>query len=296
LRLDKLDLNLLVVLDAVMSEGGVTRASSRLHLTQAATSNALRRLREHFNDDLVVLSNGRMVATEFGAGLAERVHTLIDSAHLIATARATFDPAASQRQFRLSLTEFATTVILPRLLPVLEHRAPNIVLEVSSLPDDLDLSLDRGEQDFIVAPQGALQRDYPSIPLFRDEYVCIAADDNDEVSDPITCEEYVAAEHVIYLPSGRPFPDRVARAGIVRHGVAFGSHTVLPWMVTGTRRLATVQRRLAERIAPQLRLKISPLPFAVPELVDCAYWHPVKGEDLARIWMRSVLIEVCANL
>jgi DNA-binding transcriptional LysR family regulator len=223
--------------------------------------------------------------------LAADVRTLVNNAHSISSARASFDPASSTRVFRIAMTEYVGSVMLPHLAPEWEKAAPHVVIEIKPPPDDLEAGLERGEFDFIIVPASGMgETSYPSIELFRDEYVCVAAADNAGVSSPITLDEYLAAEHAAFLPHGMAVGDIVSRAGIARQIVAIASPTLLPSIIKGGRRVATIQRRLAMRVAGDLDLKISALPFDVPPLVAKAYWHPIRGEDLARVWFRNLLL------
>ncbi|WP_027593282.1 LysR family transcriptional regulator [Pseudomonas sp. LAIL14HWK12:I7] len=160
MRFHGLDLNLLVVLDALFVEQHVTRAAVRLHLTQSAVSVALGRLREHFNDPLFVLVGGAMLPTALMQSLHPRIDQVLENARGIAFANARFDPGAARRKFRIIASDYVIAVLMPALMRRLASLAPQVDLQLLTLvplrgaePGSLvDEALEHRHCDLVILP------------------------------------------------------------------------------------------------------------------------------------------------
>ena len=153
MRFKRLDLNLLVVLDALLRERSVTRAAKELNLSQPAMSAALARLREYFNDDILVAHGKRMVPTAHAQDLAPKVARALLDIETLIEAAAVFDPASSERVFRICASDYVTVVLLQPLLVALEKSAPGIGFEISPPSPEALQQLEHGEIDFLLTPE-----------------------------------------------------------------------------------------------------------------------------------------------
>lgn len=292
-----LDLNLLVALDALLAERNITRAGKRLHLTQSAMSGALARLRDYFGDELLVQIGRRMLPTPLGESLIEPVRqALLDIQSAIIT-KTTFDPKTSKRQFKLMMSDYAATVLMSAAIPRIEALAPRIRLDV--LSNDVDSpseELERGSVDFLIMPQQYLLMDHPSERLFEDEYTCVGWVENPLLpsGERLSLEDYLALGHVVAqfgTARGVMFDEwLVDRMGFERRVevVVMNFTSVFPSIV-GTRRIATIHRRLAQFYAQYLPLRLFELPLDAPPFAEAVQWHRHFCADPGTLWMRRML-------
>ena len=251
----QLDLNLLVALHALLDEKNITQAGKRLHLTQSAMSGALARLRQYFGDDLLVQVGRKMVPTPLGESLIEPVREILIQVKSTIETRPGFDPGSSTRRFSLMMSDFCATVLMVDATQRAQKLAPQVTFEILSnnVEDPLGY-LDRADIDAIIMPSTVLAPDHPSEVLFEDDFVCIAWTGNDAVGDTITLEQYLELGHVSceFLRGRTPTVDEWY---LRHHGhsrrmeVVATTFNAVPMHVVRTRRIATIQRRLAEYYA-----------------------------------------------
>jgi len=295
MNLNRLDLNLLVALDALLAERSITRAADRLFLSPSATSGALARLREFFADELLTRIGRRMVLTPLGESLAVAVRDCLLHVQATVDIKPQFDPATSKRNFRLMMSDYVATVLMPAVLQKLNIEAPNVTIDLLANDDEPWEALSRGEIDFLVLPQNFIRADHPAQVLFQDEYVCVCWSGNTQIGDSINLEQCLALGHVV-ARLGKLRPPTIDSWFFQRFGHArrvdvtattFGS---VPHMLVGTNRLSIMHRRLAEVYSQALPLKILPVPIEMPRLVEMIQWHLYRDRDPARVWMTDVLI------
>jgi LysR family nod box-dependent transcriptional activator len=301
MRFKKLDLNLVVVLDALLDERSVTRAGVRLNASQTTISDALGRLRQYFNDDLLTQVGRKMVPTPLGESLIGPARTLLLQAEAMVNTRPSFDPAAAVRTFTLMVSDYVYTVLVTRVAAELSRIAPSITLEIiphSTVPWE---SLDRGETDFLIMPQNYMTADHPSALLFEDRFCCIAWRDNDLVDDAITLDRFMQLGHVVtrFGHNRTPAIDEwfLRRFGEMRRieMVTTGFYG-LPQAVIGTRRIATIQRTLADYYAGLLPIKVIEPAFELPTVSEAVQWNRFADSDPGMAWMRQVLAEHSAAI
>lgn len=306
MRYRHLDLNLLVALDVLLSECNVSRAAERLHLGQSATSSALRRLREHFNDPLLVQVGRRLEPTALALQLQPKVREALTLAREIVDAPMTFDPAMCNRQFTLVASDYVAAVLLPAVSRELARVAPGVSLKLRDLPmprdgDVVSEALDYRRSDLVIVPQQRLNPGYPQTPLISDQLCCIVCREQQQFAGGMTLAAYCAAEHVVReFAEGRNLAldaAHLSEIGIERKvGVALESFALMPEFVVGTARVATLFRRQAEQFAQRYALRILPAPLAFPEAVQVMQWHPYQDNDPALAWFRDLLVEQAAQL
>lgn len=297
MRFQKLDLNLLVALDALLQERSVSLAADRIHLSQSATSSALGRLRDYFGDDLLVLKGRNMVPTARGEQLIEPVRALLEQIRDTITVPPPFDPATSDRRLSIMASDFAIEVLLSRALLMLELEAPRISFEICPLADDVVDELLRGRADLLVTIDTTISSDLPSVPLFEDDFVAMGWIDNPALADGMTRELYETLGHIVtrFGKSRTPAFDEWAIRGqvIFRNiEVIAPDFTSVGTLLAGSRRIATVHRSLASRMARALPLKIMEMPFQIPRIRQMAQWPPSSANDPAIAWLVARLQQV----
>jgi LysR family nod box-dependent transcriptional activator len=292
MHLDGLDLNLLVVLDALFSEKSVTRTGERIHLSQSATSGALARLREYFKDDLLVPVGRNMVLTPLAEELARPLRDLLQQTETVIRRKPVFLPESSARRFRIVMSDYVAIVIMARALPEIQRQAPGIILQILPLRTG---ALEHGDVDLVILPEQILAKDHPSELLFEDEFVCIACAKNKLIKRSLSVSDYLSLSHVVVrfgeqqeVPSlEETYMGRLAQERRIE--VVATGFTLLPQLILGTTRIATVQRRLAEFYASQMPLKIVKPPKQLPKLQEVMQWHAFRNSDPGLLWLRKTL-------
>jgi len=303
MHLRGLDLNLLVALDALLEERNVTRAAERVNISQSGMSAALARLREYFDDQLLVPLGRKMVLTPLAQTFLAPVREIVLRAHTLIDATPGFNPVTAQRRFTIMASDYVARVLLAGVSERLVREAPSIVLEIVPHVDVPSEPLERGDIDLLIMPQQYLSQDHPSLRLFSDRYVCVSWVGNDQAVNPPDFDQYLALGHVVpRLGKGRNrgmafdewFLERFERHRRVDAIVM--SFTMLSYFVVGTQRLATMHARLAEQDITHLPLRIHPLPFDMPEVIETLQWNGLNDPHPALAWLKGVLLEVAAEL
>lgn len=302
MRFKKLDLNLLVVLNALLDERSISRAAEKLFLSQPATSNALARLRQFFNDDLLVSSGRQLILTPRGKELVEPVREVLMRIDSTIATQPVFEPATESRAFTLLVSDYSTSVLIPPLLETLYREAPRLRINLRDQIGRPGEALEQGEADFLVSPSQYLSKEHPSVALFEEDYVCVTWEGNTRIRNELSFDDYLSCGHVTAtFANSNPLPTfegwfiesfDVSR----RVEVTVPSMTALPALVVGTDRIATVHRRIALRARQTLPIKMWEPPPKIPRLVQMLQWHKHRSDDPAIGWIRDKIIAVAAGV
>ncbi len=293
MRLNKFDLNLLVALQALLEERNVTRAADRLNITQSAMSAALRRLRETFNDEILVAHGKKMVPTSHALGIAPLVEQALVTMQALVSSSTVFDPSTSKRTFRLAASDYITTVLIIPLLAELETDAPGIRLEVIQPNSEINSSLDRGVLDFILTPERFLSANHPKCLLFEERHVIVGWNKNPIFLKPITEEVFLSCGHiVVQIGSTQTYAEEQLkdRGDSRRVEIVASSFTIVPWMLPGTHRIALMHERLAKVMLAKLPLTIAPVPFSLPPMREMIQYHHARSTDGGLQWLLGKLL------
>lgn len=290
-----LDLNLLLALDALLSEANVTRAAERLNLTQPTLSAALSRLRRHFGDELLLRVGNTLELTPLALRLRPLVADGIASATRVFGAHLDFDPRTSKRRFSILSSDYGIGAAGTRWSNTVARRAPHIrmvfstVAEKNLSPPEVRLR----DVDGVLAPQGFFPESIPHIDVLDDRWVIIADPRNRALSDEPTVEELSA------LPWATAFESlRIAPAGVNhQQWLAIASHTsvvvngfsAIPLCVRGTSRVALMQEALLDALGTRDQLRVLPPPISMEPIRLSFWWHPVFDNDVEHIWLRAQL-------
>jgi DNA-binding transcriptional LysR family regulator len=300
-NLARLDLNLLVALDALLQERSVTRAAARLDLTQPTLSASLRRLRRHFGDDLLVRVGNRSEPTPLGTTLRPLVATALGVVSRVFAATPPVDPGSSSRQFTLVTSDYGASVAGRVLARALAREAPSMRVHLRQASPALYEPFDERlrEVDGLLMPHGFLAPTVPHLDLYTDRWVVVTAADNQEVGDDIELADLGR------LPWVATFSDTDSATAGWRHLQLLGVHVTVqvvvdsflavPLFLEGTDRIALLQERLARLLAERGGLRVLPCPFDVVPLVQALWWHPVYDRDPEHVWLRDRLVAVLAE-
>jgi len=306
MRLKGLDLNLLVVLDALLAERSVSRAALRIGLKQSAVSSALGRLREHFDDALLEWRNRQMTPTTLGYELQSTLRSLLQRADVIANANHAFVPAEAQQEFVVLCSDYVAQVFMPRVIARLMEAAPRVSLSIrpliSLLPRSRNLmgdELERRGAHLAIAPKEFTSADRPSVDLFHETFTCIVASDNALVGKTLSTKLYSTLPHVIatFMDSAANTVEgrRLERAGVARKvDVIVPNFLLVPEFVIGTERIGTVPSRLAQAWEQTMPLRVLPAPFAAIDVWETLQMSAAHAGDPAVEWLARTIVD-CAS-
>ncbi len=290
MRFGRLDLNLLVALDALLTDKSVSLAADRLCLSQSATSSALGRLREYFGDDLLVVKGRHMILTARAEELIEPVRAVLEQIRSTIAIAPPFDPDTADRQIRIMASDYTTQVLLADALAQLESDAPNLRFEIQPMSTNPIEAVERGFIDLLITIDFAVTADHPSEFLFEDDYVVVGDANNLALKGEMTREKYFELGHVTarfgraQMPAFEEWFTRRQKQKR-RIEVVAPSFLSLPGLVLGTRRIVTMHRRLAEQVVNSFPLVMRELPFAMPPIREVVQWHITNNNDRALRWV-----------
>jgi DNA-binding transcriptional LysR family regulator len=289
-NLRRLDLNLLLTLDALLAEHNVTRAAQRLHLSQPAVSVHLARLRDAFGDPLLLPGPRGMRPTARAEALREPLRQALDGLAQAVAPSTPFDPAAADLTWRLAAADYAESAVLLPALASLRIAAPNTRLAVlPAQPSRMARQAEQGEIDLGFHTTDAAPPGLRARPLFTERYVLAARADHPKLKRRPTPAQFCALEHVIVSPDGGGFAgvtdEALAAAGLSRRVVLSVPHFLaMLQIVAGTDMVAMAPQRLVRGNAA---LKIVEPPLAVPGYEMTMLWHERRHRDPAHQWLRD---------
>lgn len=288
--LRKVDINLIVVLDAILTEKNLTRAGEMVGMTQPSVSGALTRLRKQFDDQLVVRSGRGFELTPLGAELVPVVREAVNEVSRLLELTPTFEPETSSRTFLISASDYLLSQMTGPLLRLLEKEAPSVDIECDALPADAIVSPnDLLRRDLIIAGTG---RGVPGKrqSLFSDRFVCIVAKDNPRVKKGrLSLDDLREMRHVRsdFGPAVQTHvDDMLASSGITPQvAISVQGFLPVPRMVSESPFCGFVPERLALSSAASMNVRIVETDLNGGTLVEAAHWHPSKNTDPAIQWL-----------
>lgn len=296
MNIRNIELNLLVVFDALFDERNVTRAADRLAVTQPTVSGMLKRLRHAFSDELFVRTSHGVVPTPRAKALSEPVKRLLADAEAL-LAPEQFDPGTTDATFRLCCGDYAQYAVVGPLIERARRLAPGISFSV--LPQratDLSDFMARGEIDLFVGRRETAATELNSRLLYTDRYVCVARKKHPLKCKRITLEQACSFDHMLVSPTPAssftgPVDDMLGKLGYRRRvAIAVATFPALFDILPSENFLAFVPEKLLQ--ARRSALRVFELDVAVPAFDVVANWHPRVEGDPAHRWLRAQLAEV----
>lgn len=288
MRLSKIDLNLFVVFEAVYRTRNLTRAAELLFITQPAVSNALARMRKALDDQLFVSTPAGMLPTPVSENIIGRVREALQLLDSSTHAAEHFDPASSQRTFRLSMNDLTEAILLPALEEVLQREAPGIRIEsYFTTRREVPEALANGEVNLAIDAPLIDDPHLEQEPLGRDRYACLLRRDHPFTKKKLTIDDYLKLGH-IHVSSRRQGPGLVDtelnKLGLRRTIQTRVQHyLVAPLIAMRTDLVLTGPLMLLRRYDA----RILELPFDLPDLESHGYWHRSVTGDPAHGWLRE---------
>jgi DNA-binding transcriptional LysR family regulator len=300
MNLRAVDLNLLVIFDALMTERHVTRAALKIPMSQPAMSNALTRLRHLFKDDLFIRSAGGMEPTARALELGEAVRQILRQTERLMSTDVAFDPSRAERSFTARMSDLIGYLVLPAVLSELRARAPGVTLDVLHMSPERTLkALETDQLDFGLSMELKHANNIRSEPLFTDQMVCVMRSGHPLAKKRLTLERFLDAEHlrVAMSPTDIRFVDNVlADKGLARRVVSNVPHWLLiPQILQQTDMVSVISSKLAAHFSSDA-LAVKPLPFHSAPFAWTVYWHRRHDNSVPHKWIRNLIQACCAGL
>lgn len=293
------DLNLLIVFDAVMQERNVTRAGSRIGLSQPAMSHALTRLRHMLKDELFIRTPEGMAPTPRAEALAAPLRNALNEMQL-ALEPAAFDPAAADRRFTIAVNNYAAVVLVPPLVAAVSAAAPAVRLDLRpSGTLDLIERLDRGEFDLAISSLGSPGERFATGPLLEDPFVMVMRRGHPASEEELSPAAFAALPH-LEISSSREdtsFIDRwLGDQGLARRIVLQAPYLSAAPILVQSDMVATLSRRIAQEFVRSHPLQVCEPPYPSPHIRTTMLWHRRLDRHPAHRWLRDVVSSVAMSL
>ncbi len=291
--MQNIDLRLLLLFDEVFKTASLSRAAERLEMSQPGASLALGRLRQHFGDTLFVRTSAGMEPTPLAQAVVPTVRAAIAALQATMSYRLQFEPADTDRSFRISMTDVGQIVMLPALLNRLSELAPHVRVEVTTIDKQIHKALAAGELDLAVGFVTYLEDQFLQQLLFEDAFCCLARTGHPRIGAEISRRQYEQESHVVVATSGtgHQMLDQTLDKLKVRRRVSVGipNFLGLATIIGATDYLCTLPRRAGELMAARGEVKLLALPFKVPSYPVMQHWHARQAQDPGHLWLRQVL-------
>ncbi|MDX1735880.1 MAG: LysR family transcriptional regulator [Halioglobus sp.] len=311
MNVNRVDLNLLVYLDALLRERNVTQAANKLSLSQPAMSNGLRRLRELFDDPLLVRTSEGMTPTERALELEPVVREVLSKVDHAVQPRKEFDAANTDRVFRIMASDYAESTLLPTVLGKLRTLAPGITLDIMTPSDVSFLDVERGKVDMLINRFDSMPQSFHQIHLWDDTFTCVLSPQNPVLED-WTLDNYLLAKHVWVSKTGMGVgvgvdPDDVQRLGWVdaaldklgkkRQIRVFTRHYQAAMTLAEQNDLiVTLPTRAAQLKLDNPRVVLRDPPLDIPPLELKMAWSPLLQHNPANKWLRKIIADTAREL
>jgi DNA-binding transcriptional LysR family regulator len=302
-NINTLDLNLLLVLDTLQRTRSVTLAGEQLFISQSGVSNALRRLRDAFGDELFVRTASGMMPTPLAESMAEPIHAALQQIRHAVENRGYFDAANSTRHFRLALSDVGQMSLVPHLLSYFDKHAPNISLETVPLSGRIAAQMSGGEIDLAIGVARPLGPGFCRRRFRTVRFVCAVSKNHPTIQGSISLEQFLQASFIEYEPTGgsyehyreharQLFDQRKIQKASVKMAYLSGIESV----IANSERIAVVTDAMVASMGLEKVVQVLDLPFNIPTLDVTLQWHERISKDPAQTWLHKAVIEVAENL
>jgi DNA-binding transcriptional LysR family regulator len=295
----RLDLNLLVTLEALLAEQNVTKAAARLHLSQPAVSAQLSRLRDMFSDPLLVPARRGMTPTAKATELLGPLRDALDRLRETLQTHRDFSPLTAKLTVNVACTDYVQAAVVMPLVLALRQRAPGVRVAVHHWnPAKLEQQLASGEVDLAITTPDPNHPNLRTHRLFNETYVLIGRADHPLLKSGLTIEAFAQVEHVIVSPSGgsftTPIDGALAALGHRRNVVmSAASFLFVPEIVSVSDLVALVPRRLLP--AQSDRFMVLDVPWLAEQFDISLIWHERSHSHPGHHWIRGLAIELMAD-
>lgn len=308
--LARIDLNLLVHLDALLREQNVTRAANQLGITQPAMSNGLKRLRSLLNDPILVRTSDGMAPTELALALKPTVRDILFNIEKVVEPERDFD-LNSARVFRVMASDYAESTLIPSLLAEVRKQAPNITLDMLTPSDVSFVDVEQGRVDMAINRFETLPQSFHQKTIWSDTFSCLMSPENPLVAD-FDLNAYLSASHIWVSKTGFGVgvgvnPEDVQRLGWVDEALdriggkrkisVFTRHYQVAMLLAQQHDLiATLPSRTAKLHHGQGNFVVKEPPFDIPPFELKMAWSPLLHHNAGHRWLRNLIIETANRI
>jgi len=296
------DLNLLVAFDALLDERSVTRAATRLSLSQPGMSNALARLRKLFGDPLLVRDGTALVPTPRAEALRQPVRDALAIIRGALDEPPGFDPARDRATWTVSCSDYSLLMLIGPLVRRLAAAAPGVTIRVLPRAADPVRLLRDGTADLVIEPAEIMpDAQLARERLFADRWLCCVWAGNTAVGERMTLDEYLRLGHLVYS-MGRGQPAAIVDQHLERSGVprriefTVESFLLAPFLLEGTDLVTVVPERAVPHLRRTADIRVLEPPVALPSITETLWWHPRHSASPAHQWIRERITEIAAEL
>ena len=311
MNIEKIDLNLLVYLDVLLRERNVTRAASYLGITQPAMSNGLRRLRDLFDDPLLVRTSEGMTPTERALELQPVVRSVLAAVEKAVQPKRSFHAVDSRRVFRIMASDYAESTLIPAVLERLHTDAPDVVLDIMTPSDVSYLNVEQGKVDMVINRFDSMPQSFHQTTVWQDGFSCLLSKQN-AIAACFDLDAYLQAQHVWVSKTGMGVgvgmdPSAVQDLGWVDEALAridrkrnitvFTRHYQVAMLLAALPHLVvTVPSKLARLMRGNAGVTIKSPPFEIPPFELKMAWSPLLQHNPGHQWLRRLIIEEARRL
>jgi DNA-binding transcriptional LysR family regulator len=311
MNISRVDLNILVYLDVLLRECNVTRAAEELGISQPAMSNSLRRLRDLFDDPLLVRTSDGMTPTDRALELQPLVRNVLAAAEIAVLPKTVFDASASDRIFRIMASDYTEVTLLPQLLTRLRKEAPGIRLDIMTPSDVSFHDVERGKVDMVINRFDSLPQSFHQVHLWDDSFSCVMSATNPVIKN-WSLDSYLSHKHVWVSKTGMGVgvgmsSDDVQRLGWVdealgkldakRDITVFTRHYQAALLLGEQEDLiVTIPTIAARTMANNPKVVILDPPFEIPRMRLKMVWSPLLQRDPGHKWLRQMIKDVSSEI
>lgn len=294
----KLDLNLLVIFDAVMKEQSITAAANRLSMTQPAVSNAVARMRYSWKDPLFIKNGRGLKPTPYAVALWQKTLTPLNEIEE-AVSPVKFNPTKAKKNFRVALTDGSASLFWPRIRQIIEKEAPHVNVYAVPFQNNAEQLLVNAEVDIVFDYYQGEHAQLNTKAMYQNKFVCVMNNQHHLSKSALSLDDYLAADHLLVSLSGdvsgvieallKPM-QRERRIAMTING--FSSAIDL---IEQTQLITSLPYALVARAYNMGRVIVKPLPLAVPPVDIQMVWHRRDENSESLQWFKSILERVLAD-
>ena len=288
-RLRSINLNLLPILQSLLKTRSVTRTAEHLHMSQPGVSDALAKLRTHYNDDLLVRAGGEMQPTQLALALQEELNGSMEALELVVE-REGFDPKRLKRRFVISTADIVVLALVNKVIDGLQDEAPGVTVQFEGIQADYPHLVRTGEVDLLVGPHNVLEtKGLIHMDLYEETSVCIARRGHPKIDGQLSNRTYRELVHASFRANQRTNETlETMLVGTHQNDIVRLPHyTLMPVIVEQSDVVAMIPKRAAEYYAKRHEIQAFDPPFEVPNVTITAYWSRIQDRDPAHIWFRN---------
>ena len=290
------ELNLLIIFDAIMTEGSISRAADRLSMTQPAVSNAVSRMRVAWKDELFVKQGRNIKPTLKADNMWQQIKQPINELSGVIAPKS-FDPATAQRTFRISAADIVVEMMSVRLRKLIEQEAPGI--NIHMMPYTIintNEVLDDATVDLVIGASNTMPGTIRAKHLFHPDYVCVMRPDHPLTKGKLTLEKFAAAEHLLVSLSGDTVgvtDEFLASKGLSRRiAMTVNQFSMVPDLLINSNLIAIAPLGPVACNIKKGDLVSVPYPFQIPLGSASLFWHTRQDKDQGLIWLRKHVKEI----